>query len=62
LLGLSRKRFIKDLSGNNDSKERIGGTISSCLYSVLQGVQILRVHDINEINQALKIFKKLQFN
>ena len=62
LLGLSRKRFIKDLSGNNDSKERIGGTISSCLYSVLQGVQILRVHDINEIKQALKIFKKLQFN
>ena len=62
MLGLSRKRFIKDLSGNNDSKERIGGTISSCLYSVLQGVQILRVHDINEINQALKIFKKLQFN
>ena len=28
LLGISRKRFIKDLSGMNDSKERIGGTIS----------------------------------
>ena len=61
MLGLSRKRFIKDLSGKNDSKERIGGTISSCLYSILQGVQILRVHDINEVKQAIKIFNKLNF-
>tara|TARA_Y100000590_G_scaffold252461_1_gene283462 strand:+ start:1430 stop:2482 length:1053 start_codon:yes stop_codon:yes gene_type:complete len=62
MLGLSRKRFIKDLSGKNDSKKRIGGTVSSCIYSALQGVQILRVHDINDVNQSLKIFKKLQFN
>ena len=59
MLGLSRKRFIKDISGKNDSKERIGGTISSSLYSMLQGVQILRVHDINEVNQSIKVFKKL---
>ena len=62
MLGLSRKRFIKELSGQNDSKERIGGTISSCIYSMLQGVQILRVHDINETNQAIKVFKKLNYN
>ena len=62
MLGLSKKRFIKDLSGVNDSRERIGGTISSCLYSTLQGVQILRIHDVNEVRQALKVFKKLQFN
>jgi len=62
MLGLSRKRFIKDLSGKNDSKERIGGTISSCLHSFLQGIQILRVHDVNEVKQALKIFKKIQSN
>ena len=28
LLGLSRKKFIKDLSGKNDTKERLGGTVS----------------------------------
>ena len=61
MLGLSRKRFIKDLSGNNDSKERIGGTVTSSLYSILQGVQILRVHDVNELKQAIKVFKKLIF-
>ena len=59
LLGLSRKRFIKDLSGKNDTKERIGGTIASSLYSMMQGVQILRIHDVNELIQSIKIFKQL---
>ena len=61
MLGVSRKRFIKDLSGNNDSKERLGGTISSSLYAMTQGVQILRVHDVNEISQSIKVFKSLNF-
>ena len=61
LLGISRKRFIKDLSGMNDSKERIGGTISASLWSMMSGVQLLRVHDVNEVNQAIKVFKKLNF-
>ena len=62
MLGISRKRFIKDISGNNDSKDRIGGTVSSSIFSMLQGVQILRVHDVNEVNQGIKVFKKLNFN
>ena len=61
MLGISRKRFIKDLSGVNDSKERLGGTISSSLFAIMQGVQILRVHDINEINQSIKVFNSLKF-
>ena len=59
LIGLSRKRFIKDLAGKNDSKERIGGTIASSLYSMMQGVQILRIHDVNELIQSIKVFKQL---
>ena len=62
MLGISRKRFIKDISENNDSKERIGGTVSSSIFSMLQGVQILRIHDVNEVNQGIKVFKKLNFN
>ena len=61
MLGISRKRFIKDISGNNDSKERLGGTISSSLYAMNQGIQILRVHDVNEVNQSIKVFKSLNF-
>ncbi len=60
MLGLSRKRFIKDISKENDTKDRIGGTISSCIQAYLQGVQILRVHDVKEINQAFKVFRELQ--
>ena len=59
LLGISRKKFIKELSGSNDSDLRIGGTISSRIFAMLQGVQILRVHDVNEVNQSIKIFKEL---
>jgi dihydropteroate synthase len=59
LVGVSRKRFIKDISGVNDNKKRLGGTISSCLFVTLQGVQILRVHDVNEVIQGIKVFKRL---
>ncbi len=59
LLGISRKRFIKELSGENDSNSRIGGTIASSLFAIMQGVQMLRVHDVNEIKQSIKVFKKL---
>jgi dihydropteroate synthase len=59
LVGNSRKRFIKEISKKNDSKNRIGGTIASSIYLMMQGVQILRVHDINETMQAIKVFKKL---
>ena len=62
LVGNSRKRFIKDLSEKNDSKSRIGGTIASSIYLMMQGVQILRIHDVNETIQGLKIFKKIITN
>tara|TARA_B100000029_G_scaffold428368_1_gene438244 strand:+ start:607 stop:1662 length:1056 start_codon:yes stop_codon:yes gene_type:complete len=62
MLGISKKRFIKDIAGKNDSKERTGGTISSSIHAMLQGVQILRVHDINEVKQAIKVFNKIIFN
>ncbi|MDA9233892.1 dihydropteroate synthase, partial [Candidatus Pelagibacter sp.] len=59
LIGMSRKKFIKDISGINDSKYRLGGTISSSLFTMMQGIQVLRIHDVNEVIQAIKIFKKL---
>ena len=61
MVGTSRKRFIKALSGRNDSKERLGGTITSSLLAIMQGIQILRVHDVNEVNQSIKVFKSLKF-
>ena len=59
LLGISRKRFIKDISGNNDNDKRLGGTISASLFAMMQGVQILRIHDVNDMIQAAKVFNEL---
>ena len=59
LVGNSRKRFVKELSGKNDSKSRIGGTIASSIYLMMQGVQILRIHDVNELMQGIKVFKQI---
>ena len=59
LVGNSRKKFIKEISGRNDTNSRIGGTVASSIYLMMQGVQILRTHDVNEVLQSVKIFKKL---
>ena len=59
LVGNSRKRFIKDISKKNDSKLRIGGTIASSIYLMTQGVQILRIHDVNEVMQSIKVYKEI---
>ena len=62
MLGISKKKFIKDIAINNDSKNRTGGTISSSIHGLLQGIQILRVHDVNEVKQSIKVFNKIIFN
>ena len=59
LVGNSRKRFIKEISEKNDTKTRIGGTVASSVYLMMQGVQILRIHDVSELLQGLKVFKEL---
>tara|TARA_A100001011_G_scaffold362944_2_gene412440 strand:- start:2844 stop:3905 length:1062 start_codon:yes stop_codon:yes gene_type:complete len=62
LVGTSRKRFIGQISGINDSKERIGGTVASTLYLITQGIQLFRVHDVNEIKQSIIVFEKILLN
>ena len=59
LIGTSRKKFIGQISDEFDSKERIGGTLASVLYTLQQGVQIFRVHNVNEVKQAILVFKKI---
>jgi len=59
LIGTSRKKFINQISKQFDTKERIGGTLASVLYTLQQGVQIFRVHNVNEVKQAILVFKKI---
>ncbi len=59
LIGTSRKKFINQISGNYDTKERIGGTISSIMFSFSQGIKIFRVHNVEEVKQSLLVFETL---
>jgi dihydropteroate synthase len=59
LIGTSRKRFINQISSKFDTKERIGGTLSSVIFTLSQGVQLFRVHNVSETKQGILVFKKL---
>jgi len=59
LVGTSRKRFINQISGKHDSKDRTGGTLASVLFLLSQGVHIFRVHNVNEVKQGILVFEKI---
>ena len=59
LVGTSRKRFINQISGKYDSKDRTGGTLASVLFLLNQGVHIFRVHNVREVKQGIMVFKKI---
>jgi dihydropteroate synthase len=60
VLGASRKRTIGALSGEAPTDRRLGGSIAFALKAAEQGVQILRVHDVPETVQALRIWRGLR--
>ncbi|MDA9685301.1 dihydropteroate synthase [bacterium] len=59
LLGSSRKTFIGKLDKNALEEKRLGGSLSTVIYALSQGVQVFRVHDVFETSQAIKVFNKL---
>lgn len=56
LLGASRKRFIGTIGGADEASARMPGSLSVALYGAGQGAQILRVHDVAETAQALRLW------
>lgn len=59
LLGVSRKRFIGDIGGAPEARDRLAGSLAVGLDAVSQGVHILRVHDTGATLQALRLFAAL---
>ncbi|MDB5397646.1 MAG: folP [Rhodospirillales bacterium] len=55
LVGVSRKGFIGRLSANEPAEHRLPGSLAAALVAVGQGTQILRVHDVPETLQALRV-------
>lgn len=59
LVGLSRKKFISDLSKDENPIDRIPGTIAANQFAMEQGVEIIRVHDVREAMQAKLVWQAL---
>ncbi len=59
VVGVSRKRFIGQLSGVEDAKQRMAGSIAAGLYALSQGATILRVHDVAATVQAVRTWRGL---
>ncbi len=55
LLGASRKKFIGTLTGAETAADRVSGSVAVALHAVSQGAQIVRVHDVAETRQALRM-------
>jgi dihydropteroate synthase len=60
VVGASRKRTIGALSGEAATDKRLGGSIAFALKAVEQGAQIVRVHDVFETVQALRIWRGMR--
>lgn len=54
VIGTSRKSFIGKLDGSG-AGERLGGTIASSVLAAAEGAEVLRVHDVAEVRQALAV-------
>ena len=61
LLGPSRKSFIGKILGR-DEKKRVIGTLAASVLASQRGVHILRVHDVLEVKQALRIVQAVDKN
>lgn len=58
LIGTSRKRMIGELTGRV-VEDRLAGSVASALYAAWQGASIVRVHDVAETADALKVWSAL---
>ena len=57
LLGVSRKRFIRAIDpAAEDPEDRLGGSLAAALWGAAQGVAAVRVHDVRQTVQALKVW------
>jgi dihydropteroate synthase len=60
VVGASRKRTIGALSGEAPVDKRLGGSVAFALKAVEQGTQIVRVHDVFETVQALRVWRGMR--
>lgn len=55
LAGISRKRTIGELTGRDDPRDRVHGSVAAHLIAAQRGAKLLRVHDVAATVDALKV-------
>ena len=60
LVGTSRKSFIGKITGEKVAENRVSGSIAAMLLCLEQGVQIVRVHDVEQATQAISVWNAAQ--
>lgn len=59
LIGTSRKSFIQKIDGS-PVDQRLAGSLASALYAASKGADILRVHDVAETLQSLRVWEAIE--
>ena len=59
LVGASRKRIVKKLTGEKVTGKNIGGNLGIAAWCAMNGASAVRVHDVKETVQALKVLEAL---
>ncbi|HFC8518935.1 dihydropteroate synthase [Neisseria weaveri] len=59
LVGVSRKRMIGELTGVENPLERVTGSVAAALAALARGAQVIRVHDVKETVEAVKVWRAL---
>jgi dihydropteroate synthase len=60
VLGTSRKRMIGALSNEAPAEARLGGSVALALKGAELGAQLIRVHDVFETAQALRVWRGMK--
>lgn len=60
LIGVSRKRFIGQLTGIEEPAARVPGSVAAACYAAEHGADIVRVHDVTETVQAMRVINALR--
>jgi dihydropteroate synthase len=55
LVGLSRKGFTGHLTGEKEPRNRVYGSVAGAVHAMMNGAQIIRVHDVKATRQALAV-------
>ena len=60
LVGASRKRIVRALTGETDTGSLVGGDVAVALWAASNGADVVRVHDVKEVAQALRVWDSLR--